>query len=140
MRVTLVFALALFAAGCARREPVLPVAAASPPATNGANLYAQHCLSCHMADGGGVPNLQPSLIDSLLAPGDPGALLALILRGSAGQPAPNPEYQNVMPGFGFLSDAEIAALATHLRKNFGHAAPPVSPADVAAARAQPPSG
>ena len=31
----------------------------SPPP--GQLLYGRHCLSCHQADGGGVPNMQPPI-------------------------------------------------------------------------------
>jgi mono/diheme cytochrome c family protein len=30
-------------------------------APDGQKLYARHCLSCHQADGYGVPNLQPAI-------------------------------------------------------------------------------
>ena len=35
--------------------------AASDTRPPGQRLYGVHCLSCHQADGGGVPNMQPAI-------------------------------------------------------------------------------
>ena len=105
--------------------------------TKGAKLYAQSCASCHMADGTGIPGVQPGITDSSLAAGDPTKLIQLFLRGPAAVlPASRPHYNTGMPTFAKWSDANIAAVATYVRKKFGHDAPPVTPAQVAALRAK----
>lgn len=93
-----------------------------------------------MADGGGVPNMQPSIISSgwISAP-DPQLLLSLILRGAAVMGEAANAYDNKMPPLDHLTDAEVAAVATYVRQRF--AGPPiivpVTPAEVALARSRP---
>lgn len=93
-----------------------------------------------MANGSGVPYLQPSIRGSAwISNEDPQLLLSLILRGSAvlGQAAQ--AYENDMPPFEHLSDAELAALATRVRERFGTPPPAkaVTAADAALARSRP---
>jgi mono/diheme cytochrome c family protein len=93
-----------------------------------------------MADGNGVPYLQPSIKGSawISAP-DPQLLLSLILRGSAILGEAAKAYDNDMAPQDHLTDAEIAAVATYVRQRFATApiAEPVTPAQVAIARARP---
>lgn len=93
-----------------------------------------------MADGSGVPFLQPAIKGSAwISNPDPQLLLSLILRGSAILGEGAQAYDNDMAPQEHLSDAEIAALATYVRARF--AAPPienpVTPAEVATARRRP---
>lgn len=114
--------------------------AQSLPAPDGAALFAKTCATCHMADGSGVPYLQPSIKGSAwISNPDPQLLLSLILRGSAVLGEAAKAYDNDMAPQDHLSDSEIAAVATYVRGRFG--APPVTepvtPAQVAIARARP---
>lgn len=124
-----------------------PAAASTPvpasPATrpdpalatlDGAALYQQHCATCHMADGSGVPNMQPSLLDSAFAQNEPEVLARIVLLGS--RILQRPAYQNEMPGFTALSDAEIAAISNYVRAGFVKQPPNVTPAHVASVRAE----
>jgi glucose/arabinose dehydrogenase/cytochrome c5 len=117
------------------------VASGTGPAVNprGKALYTQLCASCHMAEGGGVPNLQPSLVESSVVRGDPATLVRTILQGPAAVlPADRPKYSNVMPGFApALNDTQAADLASFLRQAFGGIRDAVTPAQVAALRKQP---
>lgn len=93
-----------------------------------------------MANGSGVPFLQPDIRNSAwISNEDPQLLLSLILRGSAVLGEASQAYENDMPPFTHLSDAEIAALATRVRERFAKPAPskPVTPAEVATARSRP---
>jgi len=122
-------------------EPTAAAAAASPNLLQqGADLFAKTCATCHMADGSGVPYLQPSIKGSawISAP-DPQLLLSLILRGSAILGEAAKAYDNDMAPQDHLSDAEIAAVATYVRQRFAAApvAEPVTPAQVAIARSRP---
>lgn len=104
--------------------------------TKGAKLYAQSCSSCHMADGAGIPGVQPGITGSAVAAGDPAALAKLLLQGPASVlPPPRPHYENEMPTFAGWSDADVAAVATYVRQKFAHGASAVTPAQVAAVRA-----
>lgn len=123
-------------------EPPSPPApaAASAPAPDGAAIFNATCATCHMADGGGVPFLQPSIKGSAwISNPDPQYLLSLILRGSVVLGEGAQAYENDMAPQSHLSDAEIAAVATYVRTRFA-ATPiekPVQPAEVAAARSRP---
>jgi mono/diheme cytochrome c family protein len=93
-----------------------------------------------MANGSGVPFLQPDIRHSAwISAENPQLLLSLILRGSAVLGEAANAYENDMPPFEHLSDAEIAALATRVREKFATPKPTksITAADVAAARARP---
>lgn len=128
----------------AHKAPPAPdrVPAPSLPgsAPDGEQLFSQNCATCHMADGNGVPYLQPAIKDSAwLSNPDPQPLLTLILRGSAVLGEAAQAYENDMAPHTFLTDAEIAALATYARQRFVTApvTEPVTPAQVATARNRP---
>jgi len=145
-----VLLLVLLLAACSKQEQPAAVTAASPkpepapsasvPAPDGLQLFSQNCATCHMADGGGVPYLQPSIQGSAwLSHPDPQLLLTLILRGSGVLGEAAQAYENDMAPHTFLTDAEIAALATYARRRFAvpPVTAPVTPAQVAVARARP---
>jgi len=93
-----------------------------------------------MADGYGVPNMQPQIVGSAwISAADPQPLLSLILRGSAILGEAAQAYSNDMAPQDHLTDAEVAAVASYVRTRF--AAPPiaepVTPAQVAIARQRP---
>lgn len=99
-----------------------------------------NCATCHMADGSGVPFLQPPVKGSAwISSADPQPLLSLILRGSAVLGEGAQAFDNDMAPQAHLSDAEIAALATYARQRFSVAPPaqPVTAAEVAVARNRP---
>lgn len=104
----------------------------------GAALYAEHCATCHQADGYGVPYFQPSLRDSAIVAGPPDWPIRYVLQGSdARDPAwGESDYDNVMPAFAALTDEQIAALVSFVRARFGGGAGPVAPDRVAAVRAE----
>ncbi|HEX2862845.1 MAG TPA: cytochrome c [Lacunisphaera sp.] len=121
----------------AEAEPAPPSPATLKP---GEQIFNSTCATCHMADGGGVPHLQPSIIGSAwISNPDPQLLLSLILRGSAILGEASQAYANDMAPQEHLGDAEIAAVATYVRSRFA-ATPieqPVTPAEVAVARKRP---
>ena len=93
-----------------------------------------------MADGNGVPFLQPPIKGSAwISAADPQPLLSLILRGSPVMGEAAKAFDNDMPPLDRFSDAEIAAVATYVRQRFAAApiAEPVTPAQVAIARSRP---
>jgi mono/diheme cytochrome c family protein len=93
-----------------------------------------------MADGNGVPFMQPGIKGSAwISNPDPQLLLTLILRGATVMGEAANAFDNKMPPIDNLSDAEIAAVATYVRSRFA-AVPiekPVAPAEVAVARKRP---
>jgi mono/diheme cytochrome c family protein len=133
-------------AGCAPASPpgsALPAAAAgvsarSAPAGSergriGADLFAGNCSACHQQGGQGVPGVYPSLAGSPTVLGDPRGLARWVVKGQRAPTMPPGRYSTSMPQFGWLKDADAAALFTYLRSNFGNRAGPVDAATVASA-------
>jgi len=130
------------AAGAAKSPAhvAAPAAAAVIGAnTPGGKIYQQICAACHMANGSGVPGMQPALIGSAVVAGDTSRLINVILKGPAAVlPADREKFSNVMPPFAALyNDAQFASLVNYLRRNFAAAANEVTAGQVAAARRQP---
>jgi len=111
--------------------------------TGGENLYFQHCVTCHGADGRGmgVPGtdlmLAPSLVDSARVSGDPDQLTAVFLHGLTG-PIAGKTYQ---AGFmapaatlGITREDRLSELITYLRFVHGDGSSTVSHEDVKAAK------
>ena len=98
-------------------------------------LYNKHCLACHQADGGGVPNMQPAIVGGNWVKGDARALALFVMSGGFDSASrKDSDVGNVMPPFRQLADEELAAILTFIRQKFGDGATPVSAADVAGAR------
>jgi mono/diheme cytochrome c family protein len=98
-------------------------------------LYNKHCLACHQADGGGVPNMQPAIAGGSWVKGDARALALFVMSGGFDSASrKNSDVGNVMPPFRQLADADLAAILTFIRQKFGGGGSSVSAADVAEAR------
>lgn len=94
------------------------------------------CASCHQADGRGVPGRYPPLAGSEWVAGDPEILARILLHGLQGPIEVKGEpYNDVMPSWGFWTDAEIAAVLTYVRASFGNDAPAIETETVRAVRA-----
>jgi mono/diheme cytochrome c family protein len=98
-----------------------PVASAQTP---GATLFAQNCAACHQPQGQGIKGAFPALAGDAFVQGDARTVASLLLHGRGGMPNFSDE----------LSNAEIAAVLTHVRSSWGNAAPPISEATVAEVR------
>jgi mono/diheme cytochrome c family protein len=100
-------------------------------------LYNTHCLSCHQADGGGVPNLNPPLIKTSYVTGNKSHLIDIILNGFNERVEINGEtYANNMPPLSYLKDQEIADVLTYVRNSFGNKASAIKDAEVKQVRAR----
>ena len=127
-----------------------PAAADTPPplpdegtlgTVDGAQIYAQLCQGCHMADGRGATGggAYPSLAGNRnLASAQ--FVAAVVLHGRRNMPAfapenaPAPFYEPTM-----LTDVQVAAVVNHVRTSFGNEYPdPITAAEVAALH--PPKG
>ena len=98
---------------------------------DGAPIYGAKCAACHQASGAGVPGVFPPLAASEWVVGSPTRLVQILLHGINGElVVKGNTYKGVMPAFNSLSDAEIAALATHLRSQWGNQAAEVTAAFV----------
>ena len=115
-------------------------AAVAAQLKQGEEIFNNTCATCHMADGNGVPNMQPPIIGSAwISEPDPQLLLSLILRGSAILGKAAEAYGNDMAPQDHLTDPEVAAVATYVRQRFASTpiTVPVTPAEAATARARP---
>jgi mono/diheme cytochrome c family protein len=111
-------------------------APAVPPAAAGQQAYARHCLTCHKADGYGVPNLQPAIVGGTWVKGDARALAMFVMTGGFNSAErKDGESHNVMPAFKHLPDTELAEILTYIRQKFGDGASPVAATEVAEVRA-----
>jgi mono/diheme cytochrome c family protein len=92
--------------------------------TAGREVYSNLCVACHQSDGQGREGLAPSLVESPLANAPAGAVIRLVLHGKEGS-------VGLMPGLGaVLTDEQVSAALTFIRREWGHTASPISPAQV----------
>jgi|SRR4030095_7953434 mono/diheme cytochrome c family protein len=102
----------------------------------GKKLYEQYCLTCHQVDGGGVPKMNPPLINTSYVTGDKTKLVQWVLTGSTENvPIDGKYYSNNMPPQAYLKDDEIADILTYIRNSFGNKASAITPAEVKDIRA-----
>lgn len=109
------------------------------PVTLGKRIFSGNCVSCHQADGKGLPGQYPTLNGSEWVHASPAWMKRIVLHGLEGPiQVAGANYNNAMPPFGpKLTDKQIAAVITYVRTNaeWGNKASAVSPEDVAATRA-----
>jgi mono/diheme cytochrome c family protein len=103
----------------------------------GASLYKKYCLTCHQADGGGVPRMNPPLTQTSYVTGDKEKLIKWVLQGSVNQHVDidGESYSNNMPAQNYLTDQQIADVLTYVRGSFGNKSSAVLPTEVKAIRA-----
>ncbi len=106
-------------------------------AADGATIFAARCAACHQAAGAGLPGVFPPLAGSNWVNGRDTTVIQIVLHGIQGSLTVNGvKYNGAMPTFGAqLSDAEIAAVLTHVRSHWGNTAGAVGAQQVAAQRA-----
>jgi len=93
----------------------------------GEKAYATNCGTCHQVNGEGVPGAFPALKGSPIATGPVEKHIELVIHGPASKK---------MPGFAYLSDADLAAIITYERNAWGNnTGDVVQPADIKAYRA-----
>jgi mono/diheme cytochrome c family protein len=107
------------------------LAAAAPPAQsapssgtaaagNGAQVFAQNCVTCHGATGLGQPGVAPPLAGNPFVTGDPKAVIDVVENGLHGKPVMGQTYGAPMPAWkGTLSKSDLAAVITYIRGGLG---------------------
>ena len=94
-------------------------------------VYGKICLACHMADGGGVPNMNPPLINTSYVLGNKAALIKIVLHGFKEDVEINGQtYSNTMGPHDNLTDRQIADVLTYVRRSFGNKASAVKATEV----------
>ena len=100
-------------------------------------VYANTCAACHQPTGVGQDGLAPPLVDSEWVLGPAERLPRIILHGLAGPITVNGIGFNLeMPALATLSDEEIAAVSTYVRREWEHDGDPIRPEMVKRIRAQ----
>jgi mono/diheme cytochrome c family protein len=98
-------------------------------------LYLTHCTGCHQDTGEGFGVRYPPIAQSDWVNGPAAPLIGVMLSGLKGEITVNGSpYNEVMPSFSFLSDAEVASVITFVRGNFGNKAGKVTAEEVAKVR------
>jgi len=114
-----------------------PQAVTAAVMANGKKIYNKYCLACHMADGGGVPNMNPPLSKTSYVLGDKTRLIKVILNGLAtGEEIEGETYTNVMPAHNFLTDQEVSDVLSFVRNSFENKTSGISVQEVKAVRAK----
>lgn len=94
---------------------------ASGPEHPGKAVYTKYCLSCHQADGSGVPGMYPPLGAGSWAGKNPKELIAVLMKGLSGKIEVNGEtFNGFMPSQAQLTDEEIAGVLSYVRSSFGN--------------------
>jgi mono/diheme cytochrome c family protein len=128
--LALLLAAAILAIGCGRPSPPARALPEDVPyatlLAEGETLYSQACAMCHYAGEAG--SLAPALRNApSVQAADPTAMIQAVLQGRTNQSTERP---GIMPAQAYLSDFEIAAILTYIRKEFAGSETPVQPADV----------
>lgn len=100
-------------------------------------VYDRYCLTCHQADGGGVPRMNPPITNTEYVLGNKQRLIGIVLNGlNVPLEINGEEYENPMASHAFLKDQQIADVLTYIRNSFGNKASAVMVAEVKSARAK----
>lgn len=102
----------------------------------GKKLYAMNCMACHQKDGNGLPGAFPPLAGSEWVTGDPRRPAAIAMMGLTGPiEVKGQKYGSVMAPLVALSkDADLAAVLTYVRNEWGNSASAVDEATVTEVR------
>lgn len=89
----------------------------NPDYLNGKRLFGENCSSCHGAQGEGIADAFPPLVDSKWVTGNKSIPIRIVLHGLSGEiNVQGKTYRGIMPGFkARLSAAEITAILNYLR-------------------------
>jgi mono/diheme cytochrome c family protein len=111
--------------------PVTPLTAAEEVRFNeGRTVFTNLCVACHQADGRGRDRVAPTLVGSALALAPAGIPARILINGKEGA-------TGLMPPLGqALTDDELAAVLTYVRRQWGNVGSPVDPVAVHDVRAE----
>jgi mono/diheme cytochrome c family protein/glucose/arabinose dehydrogenase len=109
--------------------PVAPLTAAEQQRFDaGRDVYRNICQACHQPDGRGQEKIAPSLVGTALALAPADIPARILLSGKEGPIGLMPPVGSV------LTDDQIAAVLTYVRREWGQPGTPVDPATVKSVR------
>jgi mono/diheme cytochrome c family protein len=103
--------------------------AAPDPKVVGKALFSANCITCHQANGQGLPGQYPPLAGSEIVLGPAlNHTIAIVLKGLQGPlTVKGQAYNNAMQAWeGQYSDQQLAAILTYVRSDWGNNGPPVT--------------
>ncbi len=132
--------ITLFSIGLSKnftKENNSPQTAFQRSMSAGEKVFKKYCISCHQADAGGVPKLNPPLIKTTYVLGDKEQLIKIVLHGLNEHIEIDGEsFSNPMPPLNILKDQQIADVLTYVRSNFGNKASAVTAVEVKTVRSK----
>jgi mono/diheme cytochrome c family protein len=112
-----------------------PAVARPGQGADGQQVFSGNCVACHQASGKGLPGVFPPLDGSEWVSGDARTLANIVLHGITGEiSVAGQTYKGAMPAFPQLSDAELAAVLSHVRSTWSNKSAPISADLIAAER------
>lgn len=107
--------------------------------TLGAKLYGDHCVACHQDNGRGLALVYPPLAGNraITTPSSVNAIRMVLNGGIPPGTSGNPRPYSMPPYGQMLSDREIAAVTSYIRRSWGNDASLVAPQTVNLYRAVP---
>ena len=103
----------------------------------GQAVYTSTCVSCHQADGAGVPGVFPPLAKSDYLMSDAKRAIRTVLHGLEDEIIVNGEpYNQQMPAQSHLTDEQVADVLNYVRNTWGNKGPALTPVQVKAERQQ----
>ena len=99
------------------------------PKVVGKALFSANCITCHQANGEGLPGQYPPLAGSEVETGDAtNQLIAIVLKGLQGPvEIKGKPFNNAMQAWeGQYTDQQLAAILTYVRSDWGNNAPAIT--------------
>ncbi len=111
--------------------------AAADTMQHGSAIYADECSACHAPHGEGIAGLFPSIAQApSIQSRAPTSLIRVVLQGAKSAGTDAAPTAPAMPAFGWMmTDAQVAAVVTYIRNNWGNSASSVTAGEVRSERA-----
>ncbi len=106
-----------------------------PTASAGEAIYKKTCITCHQANGEGLPNTFPPLAKSDYLANKEKTIRQVINGGSGDIVVNGKNYNSTMTQLQ-LSDEEVASVLTYVYSNFGNSGGTVTADEVKSVRAK----